>query len=410
MRTLIIAGEYPWPENSGSRLRLLTVLRGLARCGPTELFSIVPQGREDFGPPDETVGLARIGRIGFDDRPARGLSLVAALARLSMPLGVPSRDRAKASRAVARFMKGPYDLVWYFGIRPWVLVGEVDAAPTVLDFDDLEDQKISARLSVPQVHAHGLLPTVRRIGGRALSREEIRRWRKLHRRAGERTSATAVCSQLDAERARRVGVADVEVIPNGYRWVEEPVGRVTVGTPPTIVFQGTLRYAPNAHAARFLVGEIGPALRQLIPDVRIRLVGLGSPPLSDLSDPPRVAMVGQVADISVELANADLVVVPVRFGSGTRVKILEAFAHRIPVVSTTLGAEGLDVQDGVHLLVGDTASALATACARLLSDLALRREVTIRAHDLFRERFQREVVEQLVATFARRVVSEDLAS
>ncbi len=88
-------------------------------------------------------------------------------------------------------------------------------------------------------------------------------------------------------------------------------------------------------------------------------------------------------DIATELARADLVVVPVRYGSGTRLKILEAFAQRMPVVSTTLGAEGLGAEDGVHLLLGDTAPALAEACARLLREPALRQAVVSRAQELF---------------------------
>ena len=81
-----------------------------------------------------------------------------------------------------------------------------------------------------------------------------------------------------------------------------------------------------------------------------------------------MTVVGQVPDIDTELARADVVLVPIRFGSGTRLKILEAFAHRIPVVSTSLGAEGLDAVDEHHLLIADTPNAIAAACARLLED------------------------------------------
>ena len=104
--------------------------------------------------------------------------------------------------------------------------------------------------------------------------------------------------------------------------------------------------------------------------------------------------------MDAELARADLVAVPVRYGSGTRVKILEAFAHRVPVVSTTVGAEGIGGVDGVHLLLGDDAPALAGACARLLTEPGLRRTVTDAAHLLFEERFRSEVVEEAVARLA----------
>ena len=193
------------------------------------------------------------------------------------------------------------------------------------------------------------------------------------------------------------------MVANGYPAVAHPVGRPTVGTPPTVLFQGLLRYPPNIDAARWLAGEIGPSLRAQVPDVEIRLVGDHPPELDDLDDPPRVAVTGRVPDMAAELARADVVVVPVRYGSGTRLKILEAFAQRVPVVSTPLGAEGLGAVDGVHLLLGDTAAALADACARLLRDLPLRQELVSRAHSLFVEHFQSEVIEQEVADLARRV-------
>jgi len=172
-----------------------------------------------------------------------------------------------------------------------------------------------------------------------------------------------------------------------------------------VLFQGTLRYPPNAEGARFLVREVAPRLRALVPRVRIRLVGTTAPGLSGLDDPPSVTLVGQVPDMSVELAVADLVVVPLRFGSGTRLKVLEAFAQKVPVVSTTLGAEGLGVGDGVHLLLADTPDGLAGACARLLGDEGLRGRLADAAHELFLRRYADDVVAERVASVARRVAA-----
>ena len=95
MRTLVIAGEYPWPENSGSRMRLATTLRALCQCGPTELVSIVPRGRRDFEPPEEGLDLARVGRITFDDRPPAG---VRRLPRCSV-CALPSNFRGRTARS-----------------------------------------------------------------------------------------------------------------------------------------------------------------------------------------------------------------------------------------------------------------------------------------------------------------------
>ncbi len=403
MRTLVIAGEYPWPQSAGSRIRLAMVLRGLRRCGPTELFSIVSKFRQEFGPPDDSLDLAKVGRVGFDNRSPSIAALVPALLRPGTPFGLPRRDRASVRQALARFMSGRYDLVWFFGARPWVMAGRPVFAPTVLDIDDLEDEKIVARLSTPGPPAAGTLGRLRRVGATWASEEEIRRWRRLHRSSSQRTAAFVVCSDLDAERARANGVQRVEVIANGYPAPDHPLGRTAVGAPPTVLFQGLLRYPPNIDAARWLAHEVGPALRALVPDVEIRLVGDHLPELVSLDDRPRFSVTGRVPNISTELARADIVVVPLRYGSGTRVKILEAFAQCIPVASTSLGAEGLGAEDGVHLLLGDTAPALAEACARLLREPELRAAVVSRAQKLFDEHFRSEVTEEDVARLAREV-------
>jgi glycosyltransferase involved in cell wall biosynthesis len=194
-----------------------------------------------------------------------------------------------------------------------------------------------------------------------------------------------LCSELDAS---RFGAGNVTVVPNGYDLPVQSVGRLDVGTPPTIILQGSLVYAPNADAARWLVEEIAPLIRETLPTAEIRLVGEPDGSVSKLDDPPRVTVVGRVDSMEPELARADLVAVPIRYGSGTRVKILEAFAHRIPVVSTTLGAEGLGLEPDVHFLAADEPSAFSAACIRLLEDRDLRLRLTDDAHCLFLERYQ----------------------
>jgi glycosyltransferase involved in cell wall biosynthesis len=412
MRTLVVAYEYPWPASSGSRLRLLTLLNGLCGAGPTELFSITSVGRTDFDEPDPTLGLQKVGRVTVQP----GGDVRRSVARPGLPAALAIPDRGRAARALARFTTGPYDLVWCFDVRAWFLADVPHLAPTVLDLDDLEHYKIRGRLSVestsstPDPAADGenrpnSVDRWKQLPGRIFSQVEARRWDRLYRSASRHVEQIVVCSQLDADRITSSGVRRVAVVPNAYPRPDRPVGRSDVGSPPTILFHGTLRYPPNADAARWLVGRIGPALRNLVPDARIRLVGLGNPDQASLNDPPATTVVGPVADIVTELSRADVVVVPVRFGSGTRVKILEAFAHRIPVVSTTLGAEGLGLVDGRHLLLADSAQGLATACARLLTEPDLRQQLVHDAYERYLDAFDREVVARRVATVARAAIA-----
>ena len=397
MRTLVVATEYPWPRNSGSRLRLSNTIEGLSRCGPVELFSAVSGARNDFDPPPKRPVLERVERIAIDDRPPSPRDIARRILQPSVPFELPLRGRGVMSSALRDFVTGSYDLVWFFQVRAWVLAGASAPAHDVIDIDDLEDQKILTRSSLPRRddEPRGLL---RRQAGRLWTREDIRRWRRLHRLAAETATATLVCSELDA---RRSGLTGVRVIPNGYPTPDRPVGHNGVSSPPVVVFQGTLRYPPNADAARYLVEDIGPRLRALLPDVQIRLVGLAPPALAVLDDRPSVTVTGQVPDITAELSRADVIVIPLRYASGTRVKILEAFAHRIPVVSTTVGAEGLEVRPGTHLLVADDAAGIAEACARLLSDDALRRAVVDQAHALFMARYESSIIQGEIAALAR---------
>jgi len=383
-------------------------LRGLRRCGPTELLSVISKFRTEFGDPEEAAGLDKVERFGLDNRIPQGVGVVPTLYRPDMPLGMAWRDRPMVTRAADRFMSGRYDLIWFFGIRQWVLTGERSPAPTVIDLDDLEDQKILARLSVPRLGDRTVVGRARQLGARLVSQEEVRRWQRLQRKASRAGVTTVVCSEIDARRVTASGVEHVSVVPNGYLAVTDPVGRVAVGSPPTVLFQGLLVYPPNADAAQWLALEVGPALRSLDPAVQIRLVGDHRPDLDFLDDPPRVTLTGRVPAIASELARADVVMVPLRYGSGTRLKILEAFAHGIPVVSTPLGAEGLDLVDGVHLLVAETASGLAAACHRLLTEPQLRRDIVANARAHFLERFQSSVIEADIERLARRLADGSL--
>jgi glycosyltransferase involved in cell wall biosynthesis len=412
MRTLVVAYEYPWPANSGFRQRLHTTLHALSRCGPTELFSITPEDAIDFDEPDPSFGLENVSRV-----PVRlGGARFGGVAHPQLPLEIPIEERDRVSRALARFTTGAYDLVWCYDVRAWLLAGRPSLAPTVLDLDDLEHYKIRGRLAIdptdgqpdpPARDRRG--PTARsrwrRLPGRAFSQIEALRWDRLYRSVSPQVARTVVCSPLEADRATSSGLQRVAVVSNAYARPDKPVGRVEVGRPPVVLFHGTLRYPPNADAVRWLVDRIAPALRDLVPDARIRIVGLGQPGNMSLQRPPAITMVGPVPDIVTELRRADMVVVPIRFGSGTRVKIIEAFAHRIPVVSTTLGAEGLGVEDGRHLLLADTAQGLAASSARLLNEPDLRRRLVDAAHQLYLDAFERGVIEGQVAEIALTAVA-----
>jgi glycosyltransferase involved in cell wall biosynthesis len=210
-----------------------------------------------------------------------------------------------------------------------------------------------------------------------------------------------IASELDAHRS---GLSNVTVVPNTYPRPQAPVGDPAAQRQPVLLFQGNLGYPPNIDAAQWLATDIAPLIRAAVPATELRLVGRPGANVSQLHRPGVLTVVGEVPTMEEELARAVVAVVPIRYGSGTRIKILESFAHRIPVVSTTLGAEGLDVEDGVHLLLADEPTAFAAATARLLGDPPLRERLTQAAEALYLKRYDGRLADQDV----RRLV-EDVA-
>jgi glycosyltransferase involved in cell wall biosynthesis len=309
-----------------------------------------------------------------------------------LPLELVQEDSAALRHAFASWTADQYDFVWFSKAATFELLGRRRLGPTVVDLDDLEDRKIRSRLAVGDA-GHTLRA--------AQARMNATRWSRLQRSVADVVDRVALCSELDAARS---GLANVALVPNGYDAPAHPVGRVEVGDPPSLLLAGNYFYPPNADAAAHLVSAILPRIRERDDGVTLRLVGEANDSVAGLHRPPEVTVVGRVDAMEPELARADLVVVPVRYGSGTRVKILEAAAHRIPVVSTTLGAEGLGFEDGRHLLVADDPGGFASACLRLLEEPELRRRLVDEAEKQFLARFQWSSVRRQIRALALEVV------
>jgi glycosyltransferase involved in cell wall biosynthesis len=163
------------------------------------------------------------------------------------------------------------------------------------------------------------------------------------------------------------------VVPNGVDLnYFRPRSQESFSRPPRIFFVGTMYYRPNYLAARFLAQELFPLIRREIPDATCHLAGkTNEQDYSELHRPEvGVFMHGFVEDIRSHLEESQILVAPLRVGSGTRIKILEAMASATPVVSTTIGAEGLECAHEENILLADDLKGLAAACVRLLRDRA----------------------------------------
>jgi glycosyltransferase involved in cell wall biosynthesis len=401
MRTLAVVEFFPWPAMNGGQIRLAAALEALADLGELDLLVLCDP---DAAVPTVPVGV-KVARIVTTPYPAADWSnwRMKWMLHRGVPLQIALRSGDPEPRSVfASLTVESPDLVWFSSARMFEWMGRPHRCPTVVDLIDLEDEKETQRARLIRKRpAGGARGIVQRVLAEGQARLNAWDWRRLQLSVAADVDRVLLSSQLDA---RRLGAPNAAVVVNTIRRSGLPVGKDAVGDPVELLFQATFDYEPNMDGALWLTTEVAPLIRREIPGARIRLVGHETAAVTALDHPPEVAVIGRVPSMEPELARADLVVVPIRFGSGTRLKIMEAFAHRVPVVSTSIGAEGLDAEDGVHLLIADTPAEFAAACKLLCSTPPLRRRLVDAAEQLYLERYATSSATARVQDLARELV------
>jgi glycosyltransferase involved in cell wall biosynthesis len=200
-----------------------------------------------------------------------------------------------------------------------------------------------------------------------------------------------VCSDLERELVHTWGVDGAMVVPNGVdvaSYAARPRPARASGEPFSILFTGGLAYPPNADGVRWFATEVVPELRKLVPRFRFTVVGKGAPrSLLDLGRPGEIEFTGWVDDVRPWLARSDVCVAPLHVGGGTRIKILEAMAAGVSVVSTRVGAEGIAARDGESILLADSAPEMAQAIADLAAAEPRRAAIASKARELAAARY-----------------------
>lgn len=393
-RLLVVSPRFLFPANEGGKIRTANTLRHM-RGGAFEivLASPAPAGFERHE--------AEIAEIcdRFVGWPASAPSQAGRAAALlgELPVAVAS-DRSRAGMAAigAELDRAP-DLVLLDFPHAAVLLPERAALPPSVVFAHNVEAEIFAR------HA-----AVARPGWRLIWRSQARKMKAFEGRALRRARGVIAVSERDALALRRdYGLERVSHVSTG---VDLDYHRATPpGTPPadggTIVFCGAMDWPANGDGVTFLIEQVWPLLVRERPRIRAVIVG---------RNPPRALVemaaarsfqfhfTGYVDDIRPHVAAADIYVIPLRVGSGTRIKAYEAMASGRPVVSTSIGVEGLEVEAETHYLAADDAPAFAAAILRLLADEPLRTRLCTTARRLLEERFSwRAVARQFEAACLR---------
>ena len=362
---LFLAPEAPYPLAGGGALRSASLLEYLFLHYEVDVIVFRQPGAAD---PAAQFPPGRVRRVTVVDLPVNGRGLSARALRNAGRVArriPPLVDRfAGFASPVARAVEGRrYDLgvIEHSWCAPYLEQLSPVCARTILDLHNVESL-LHARCAEASGGAAALAHRVFEEASRKFERLWLPRF-----------SQVLATSESDATIASTIAPqARILVYPNAL----PPVPRPAASDEEVVVFSGNMEYHPNLTAVAFFRREVWPGLRDRWPNLIWRLVGKNPEAVRRYAaDDSRIQVTGAVDDAVRELARARVAVVPLLTGSGTRLKILEAWAAGIPVVSTSIGAEGLPVGDGETLLLADGAAPFAAAVTRLLTCSELRQKI-----------------------------------
>lgn len=396
---LAVTSQLPWPLDSGGHIRSFHLLRALARRFDVRLVT-GSLGRADSAP-FEAEGI-HVRLVPLTRLPAHhDLGRVAMAAVSGTPYVCYARHRHHALNAAVReeFAVAKPDLLYLDHLDSFQVIDSLPRVPTVIDLHNVYSTLVSRT------------GDERGAAVRAYLHREARLLDAIERKAVTRADAVMAVSNSDRDHFAGIGGRNVHVVPNGVdcsHYASLPLGRSS--GPPLVLYVGTLSWQPNADAVGFLVQKVLPELRTRIPELRIRAIGRNAGgELLRLRDIPGVQILTDVADVRPHLSEAHVLAVPLEAGGGSRLKILEAFAAGLPVVSTPIGAEGIEAQDGTHLLLSGR-SEISEAVFRLIRNPALALRLAANARVLAEQRYDWGHIGKRAASIGESIVGHPLGS
>jgi len=403
MRILWLKTELLHPLDKGGKIRTFHMLRGLREHAHVTYLTL----DDGTAGPDARASAREycdeLITVQFSPPVKRTPAYYAAMLRnlvSRLPYAV-ARFRSRAMRqAIARAVRErQVDLVVCDFLVPAVNFPTGVTVPAVL-FQHNVEAAIWAR------HAQ----VARSFAIRAYIGEQWRRMRAFERRECRRFDHVIAVSESDRDTFRdEYGVTAVSAIPTGVDVDFFRPSPTAVTAPREIVFVGSMDWMPNSDAVTWFATDILPLVRRQVSDASLTIVGRDpTPAVRELAGRvPGVTVTGTVADVRPYLERSALVVVPLRVGGGTRLKIFEAMAMEKAIVSTRIGAEGLPVRDGEELLLADDPPSFAAAVVRLLQDRAMARRLGAGAAARVRQDFGWAVVTQQFVGLCERVAQAD---
>ena len=324
-------------------------------------------------------------------------------ALLHEPVDFAFITRQRLHRATEGFRNKTFDLIYAFRLYtlPYAYAAQTSSpsAPVALDLDEIESVTRRDIAMLCRSSGNGSFEKV--------MTQEANLYEIAEKRLLPRVTWCFVSSHEERERligsgsAREAFVLPNIVLPSATGAKRRP-GPSDRG-PHSFIMVGAYGHYPNLDGALFFCRDVLPRLRKEAgAPFTITIVGGGMPKriVRELSLHPEVQITGEVPNLSRLYAHATAAIVPIRAGGGTRLKILEAFSHSVPVISTTKGAEGIKAENDVHLLLADDAARFAAQCTRIMTDQTLSDHLSRNASALMQDQYS---LDKLKEVFSRAV-------
>ena len=384
MKILWVKSDFLHPTTRGGQIRTLETLRVLHRRHEVHYVGLTDE--------PEGEGRRRAGEYSSQSyavehrvRDKRSIGFAVEVAKLllsPMPVAVARWESGAMKEQLRKLLKvGTYDSVVCDFLFPAPHFDDLSAV--TLFQHNVEAQIWKRKAEYGSTAAH-----------RAYFSLQARRMAAYEGKVCRASRRVIAVSEADAELMRRdYGVKRVDAVPTGVNLEYfAPPGEVEEGD--ELVFVGSMDWMPNEDGMKWFVGEVWPRIRKVKPQCRLVIVGRnpGAEVVRLGERAAGVTVTGTVPDVRRWLHGGKVCIVPLRIGGGTRLKIYEAMAAKLPVVSTTVGAEGLDYRHGENLMIADSAEDFARACVELLSDERRRRAMAEAAWLLVSERYSWEAV------------------
>jgi glycosyltransferase involved in cell wall biosynthesis len=393
---LFVSPRFLFPADTGGAIRTTEILRGM-RGGAFKVRLLSPASGDE-----QQRHAAQLAEISdawecWPTAPKRSTLSLHRLPLLASGLPVPiASDRSReGQRLVAAALARQPRVVVFDFLHSAVLAPDSLATRSVLFTHNVEAEIFERNLQY-----------AKNIGGRLLWRNQLRKMRRFEAAAMHRFDSVIAVSPRDAEQFRQAyGRTDVDVIPTGVN-----VQYFQFAPPSTdgrVVFTGSMDWLANIDAISWFRSDIWPRIAAGQANATMTVVGRNPPDQLVRGTSADWKFTGRVDDIRPCVQGAQAFVIPMRIGGGTRIKAFEAMAMGIPVVSTTVGVEGLDVRPGKHFLLADTAEDFAQAVLSLLRQPELERRIAEQARAHVQQNYSNQAVARRFEEICERAAARD---